>query len=61
MEDYLPYGMNRCEYKTKMNILEYHLPYIVGATKSVDIDFSVVYPSTEGYFLNVNILFEFSL
>jgi len=51
--------MNRCEYKTKLQMFE-NLEYINGGTKAVDIDFSFMYPSTS-YFVNVNILFEFSI
>ena len=36
-----------------------HLEYISGGTKAVDIDFSFMYPAIS-YFVNVNILFEFS-
>ena len=37
-----------------------NLEYISGGTKAIDIDFSFMYPSIS-YFVNVNILFEFTI
>ena len=59
MHDFMPYRQSLCEYKEHIEMFK-DTGFINGNTKSVDFDFSFLFPSTS-YFVNVNILFEFSL
>jgi hypothetical protein len=57
--DFLPYDVTLFEYATKIKEMKSNRYINLGATKMVLIDFGFMFPSST-YFVNVNMLFEFS-
>jgi hypothetical protein len=57
--DFLPYEVTLFEYATKIKEMKSNRYINLGGTKMVSIDFGFMFPSST-YFVNVNMLFEFS-
>lgn len=59
IQDYIPYQHSKETFRDELKHLR-EMDYLsIGETKAVNIDFSVMYPST-AIFINVNLLVEFT-
>lgn len=59
MQDFMPYQYTKESFVKEMNKLQGSNFIVIGETKAVNIDFSVLYPQRALY-INVNMLVEFT-
>ena len=58
-QEYIPYEFNKATFREELDRLHKSDYIRIGETKAVNIDYSVLFPST-GIFINVNLLVEFT-